>query len=97
MLGKKEIVQALSMCQDPELGANIVDIGLIQGISVTENNEVKVTMTMTSAMCPVTSIILADVQLRLEALPGIGKVDVDLVWDPMWTPEMMSDELKYRN
>ena len=97
MLGKNEIVQALSMCQDPELGANIVDIGLIQGISVTEGNDVKVTMTMTSAMCPVTSIILADVQLRLEALPGIGKVDVDLVWDPMWTPEMMSDELKYRN
>ncbi len=97
MLGKNEIVQALSMCQDPELGANIVDIGLIQGINVTEGNDVKVTMTMTSAMCPVTSIILADVQLRLEALPGIGKVDVDLVWDPMWTPEMMSDELKYRN
>lgn len=97
MLNKKELVQALSMCQDPELGANIVDIGLIQGLSITENNEVKVTMTMTSAMCPVTSIILADVQLRLEALPGIAKVDVDLVWDPMWTPEMMSDELKYRN
>ncbi|MCL4379849.1 metal-sulfur cluster assembly factor [Candidatus Marsarchaeota archaeon] len=97
MLSKKEVVQALSMCQDPELGANIVDIGLIQGISVGENNDVKVTLTMTSAMCPVTSIILADVQLRLESLPGIGKVDVDLVWDPMWSPEMMSDELKYRS
>ena len=97
LLSKKEVVQALSMCQDPELGANIVDIGLIQGISVAENNDVKVTLTMTSAMCPVTSIILADVQLRLEALSGIGKVDVDLVWDPMWSPEMMSDELKYRN
>ncbi len=97
MLTKKEVVQALSMCQDPELGANIVEIGLIQGINIMDNNDVKVTLTMTSAMCPVTSIILADVQLRLEALPGIGKVDVDLVWDPMWSPEMMSDELKYRN
>lgn len=97
MLTKKEVVQALSMCQDPELGANIVDIGLIQGISIAESNDVKVTLTMTSAMCPVTSIILADVQLRLESIPGIGKVDVDLVWDPMWSPEMMSDELKYRN
>ncbi|MDG6936872.1 MAG: metal-sulfur cluster assembly factor [Nitrososphaerota archaeon] len=95
LFSRKDIVGALSMCQDPELGANIVDIGLIQGISVSENNDVKVTLTMTSAMCPVTSIILADVQLRLEAMPGIGKVDIDLVWDPMWTPEMMSDTLKY--
>ena len=96
MVTKKEVVQALSMCQDPELGANIVDIGLVQGINIA-NSDVKVTMTMTSAMCPVTSIILADVQLRLEAMAGIGKVDVELVWDPMWSPEMMSDELKYRN
>lgn len=94
---KTEILQALSQCQDPELGANIVDIGLIQGISAGSDGSVKVTLTMTSAMCPVTSIILADVQLRLEAIPGIGKVEVDLVWDPMWSPEMMSDELKYRN
>jgi len=93
---KKEIIDALSMCQDPELGANIVDIGLIQGINM-HDSDVKVTMTMTSAMCPVTSIILADVQLRLESLTGIGKVEVDLVWDPMWSPEMMSDSMKYRN
>ncbi|MCL4389106.1 MAG: metal-sulfur cluster assembly factor [Candidatus Marsarchaeota archaeon] len=97
MLTRKDVVQALSMCQDPELGSNIVDIGLIQGIQINPDSSVKVTLTMTSAMCPVTSIILADVQLRLEAMPGVSKVDVDLVWDPMWTPEMMSDELKYRN
>jgi metal-sulfur cluster biosynthetic enzyme len=96
MLTKKEVVDVLSMCQDPELGANIVDIGLIQGINL-KDNDVKVTLTMTSAMCPVTSIILADVQLRVESLPGIGKVDIDLVWDPMWSPEMMADSLKYRN
>jgi metal-sulfur cluster biosynthetic enzyme len=47
-------------------------------------------------MCPVTSIILADAQLRLESIPGIGKVEMELVWDPLWNPEMMSDELKYR-
>ncbi len=97
MLTKNDIVQALSQCLDPELGADIVSMGLIQGIKLSQNNEVKVTLTMTSAMCPVTSIILADVQLRLEALPNVGKVEVDLAWDPMWTPEMMSDELKYRN
>ena len=97
MVSRKDVVNALSMCQDPELGANIVDIGLIQGISVSQEGNVKVTLTMTSAMCPVTSIILADVQLRIEALPGVGKVDLDLVWEPMWSPEMMSDSLKYRS
>ncbi len=52
---------------------------------------------MTSPMCPVTSIILADVKLRLEALKSGGNVDIELVWDPAWSPDMMSDSLKYRD
>ncbi len=92
-----EIAKALMQCKDPELDANIVDIGLIYGIQVIDNKNVRLTMTMTSPMCPVTSIILADAQLRVEAIPGIEKVDIELVWDPMWNPEMMSDELKYRS
>lgn len=91
-----DVVGALSQCKDPELDANIVDIGLIYGVRLTAA-DVRITMTMTSPMCPVTGIILADVQLRVEALSGIGKVEVDLVWEPMWNPEMMSDDLKYRN
>jgi metal-sulfur cluster biosynthetic enzyme len=96
MVALNDVVGALSQCKDPELDANIVDIGLVYGVRIT-GAEVRVTMTMTSPMCPVTGIILADVQLRIEALPGIGKVEVDLVWEPMWNPEMMSDDLKYRN
>ena len=91
-----DVVNVLNQCVDPELGANIVDIGLIYGIKIT-NNDVKLTLTMTSPMCPVTSIILADAQLRIESVQGIGKVDVELVWDPLWSPEMMSDELRYTN
>ena len=49
---------------------------------------------MTSPMCPVTSIILADVQIRLERLQGVGKVNIDLVWDPAWTPEMITEEAR---
>ena len=49
---------------------------------------------MTSPMCPVTSIILADVELRLEKISGVGKVNVDLVWDPAWTPEMITEEAR---
>jgi metal-sulfur cluster biosynthetic enzyme len=96
MATKKEVIEALSQCKDPELDADIVNLGLIYGIAINGSGEVKVTLTMTSAMCPVTSLILADAQLRLESIPNIGKVELELVWDPMWSPDMMSDEIKYR-
>ena len=96
MVTNKDVIDALVGCTDPELNANIIDLGLIYGIRISEGNDVKVTITMPSPMCPVTSVILADAQLRLEAINGIGKVELNLVWEPMWSPEMMSDELKYR-
>ena len=89
-----EVVMALKGCVDPEIGLNIVDLGLIQGINIDEADNVKVKLTMTSPMCPVTSVILADVQLRLEHMHDVGTVDVDLVWDPAWTTEMISDEAR---
>lgn len=97
MVKVNEVINALQQCLDPELGANIVDIGLIYGVKIANENDVKLTLTMTSPMCPVTSIIMADAQLRLEAINGIGKVELELVWDPLWNPEMMSEELKYTN
>jgi len=97
MVTINDIVQALCDCKDPELDANIVDIGLIYGVSIKDGRDVRITLTMTSPMCPVTSIILADAQLRLETIPSIGKVEMELVWDPLWSPDMMSDELKYRS
>lgn len=90
-----DAVHMLSQCVDPEMGADIVNLGLIYGINISGDNSIKVTLTMTSPMCPVISIILADVQLRLESIPGAGKIDIELVWDPLWSPEMMSDDLKY--
>ncbi|MCL5679733.1 MAG: metal-sulfur cluster assembly factor [Candidatus Marsarchaeota archaeon] len=96
MVAVKEVIEALSQCKDPELDADIVNLGLIYGINVSDGKDVKVTLTMTSAMCPVTSLILADAQLRLESIANVGKVELELVWDPMWSPDMMSDEIKYR-
>ena len=93
MVSLKEVVDALNQCIDPEVGASVVDIGLIYNISIKEN-DVKIYLTMTSPMCPVMSIILADIQLRLEKIQGIGKVELELVWDPLWNPEMMTDNLK---
>lgn len=89
-----DVVKALKGCVDPEIGINVVDLGLIQGINIDENNNIKLRLTMTSPMCPVTSVILADVQLRLEHIQDCGIVDIDLVWDPAWTPEMISDEAR---
>ncbi len=88
------VVDSLKKTVDPEIGLNIVDLGLVYNINVAESNDIDLKITMTSPMCPVTSIILADVQLRLENLGGVGKVNVDLVWDPAWTPEMITEEAR---
>lgn len=96
MVTVKDVVEALSQCKDPELDADIVNLGLIYNIKILEDKDVKVTMTMTSPMCPVTSLILADAQLRLENISNVGKVELELIWDPMWATEMMSDDIKYR-
>ncbi len=89
----KDVVEALKKTVDPEIGINIVDLGLLYGITVSDS-EIGVRLTMTSPMCPVTSIILADVELRLQHIEGAGKVYVDLVWEPAWSPEMISEEAR---
>lgn len=89
-----DVVNALKGCVDPEIGINIIDLGLIHGIWIDESNDIKLRLTMTSPMCPVTSVILADIQLRLEHLQDVGKVDIDLVWEPAWTPEMITEEVR---
>ena len=92
----KEVIDKLKECTDPEIGINIVDLGLIYGIQIDENNNIKLKMTMTSPMCPVTSIILADAQLRLENIPDVGKVEIELVWEPLWSPDMISQDVKQK-
>lgn len=94
MVNIKEVVAVLSECKDPELNINIVDLGLIYGIEIKEKN-LKVTLTMTSPMCPVISIILADAELRLKKIEGIEKVEMNLVWEPTWSPNMMSNTANY--
>ena len=88
------VLEALKDTVDPEIGLNVVDLGLVYGITMGESNDIDIKVTMTSPMCPVTSVILADIQLRLEALEGVGNVNVDLVWDPAWTPEMITEEAR---
>jgi metal-sulfur cluster biosynthetic enzyme len=87
-----EVVKALKGAVDPELGINVVDMGLVYGICVSGKGDVGVDVTMTSPLCPVAGIILADIQLRVERIPGAGKVSVELAWEPAWNPGMMSEE-----
>ena len=90
----EQVVEALKKTVDPEIGLNIIDLGLLYNLRVDVNSDIDIKLTMTSPMCPVTSIIMADVELRLQQLPGAGKVNVDLVWDPAWNPEMISEEAR---
>ena len=84
------ITTALQTVVDPEVAMNIVDVGLVYGVTVADGR-VDVLVTMTSAACPVTDIIIGDVEDALDrALPPELKIHVELVWEPPWTPQRMS-------
>jgi metal-sulfur cluster biosynthetic enzyme len=91
---KEEIVQALRQVEDPELGMDIVDLGLMYDVEV-ENGTVKVIHTLTSMGCPVGPMIQQQIDEVVRALPGVDDVDVELTWDPPWTPEKMSEDAKF--
>lgn len=84
--------QALRRVIDPEVAMDIVDVGLVYGLRVPQDGgPVHVRMTMTSAACPVTDMLVEEVQAELSAaLPGEPEVEVELVWDPPWTSERLS-------
>lgn len=93
-LGEQQIREALLGVIDPEVGINIVDLGLVYGIHI-DGPRVRVTMTMTSPACPLSEKIKRDINDRLmEHCRCINQVEVDLVWDPPWDPEKMSDAAK---
>jgi len=93
MITEERIYQALSTVRDPELPLNIVDLGLIYDVSI-ENDAVNVKMTLTTPGCPMHSTIKAEAEEALGKLPGIQSVKVEIVWDPPWNPDMMSEEAK---
>ncbi len=88
------VIDALKEIYDPEIPVNIYELGLIYGVDVTDGGHVVVTMTLTTPHCPVAESMPAEVELRVGAVPGVGDVEVNLVWDPPWDPGKMSDEAK---
>ena len=83
------IREALQQVIDPELGCNIIDLGLIYSVEIKES-KVTVKMTLTTAGCPMHESIAYGVQMALLGLEGVDDVEVQLVWDPPWNPEMMT-------
>ncbi|MGH7673712.1 MAG: metal-sulfur cluster assembly factor [Gemmatimonadales bacterium] len=85
--------EALREVKDPELDLNIIDLGLVYDVELDEG-EVRVKMTLTSPGCPAGAMITNDAYRVLRALPGVRDVDVEIVWEPYWTPERIEPKLR---
>ena len=90
----EHVRDSLKKCMDPEVPLSIVDMGLIYGINVTENNDVNIKMTMTTKGCPLHETMVDDVKRYAKKVSGVNNVDVEIVWDPPWTMDKMSDTAK---
>jgi FeS assembly SUF system protein len=88
---KPGVIDAISTVFDPEIPVNIYELGLIYDIVIDAAGLVHVTMTLTSPMCPSAQQLPVDVATRIRAVPGVADVDVQIVWDPPWTMDKMSD------
>jgi len=90
----EDVRSSLKQCMDPEVPLSIVDMGLIYGIDVNENNDVDIKMTMTTQGCPLHETMVDDVKRYTKKVSGVNNVNVEIVWDPPWTMDKMSDEAK---
>jgi metal-sulfur cluster biosynthetic enzyme len=95
MATEEEIRSAMKTVEDPELGINVVDLGLLYDVHISEAGDVVLDMTLTSMGCPLTEQILGDSRAALQDLEGVNGVDINWVWDPPWSPEKMSEEGRF--
>ena len=93
-VSEDQVRSSLKQCMDPEVPLSIVDMGLIYGIDISENNDVNIKMTMTTQGCPLHETMVDDVKRYTKKVSGVNSVNVDIVWDPPWTMDKMSDEAK---
>lgn len=94
MVTVEQVRDALRAVKDPELNLNVIDLGLVYEIEVSDGGEVHVAMTLTSPGCPVGPEMLSDASGVIAKLDGVTKVNVELVWEPYWTPEKMDPRVR---
>jgi FeS assembly SUF system protein len=93
---RENVIAALRTIFDPEIPVNIYDLGLIYVLDVDEEGKVSIRMTLTAPACPVAETFPGTVESRLYSVPGVSEVRVELVWDPPWTRDKLSEEAKLR-
>jgi metal-sulfur cluster biosynthetic enzyme len=91
---REEVVEALHLVEDPELGMDIVELGLFYDVEIA-GSRVKVIHSLTSMGCPAGPMIQEDIRAVVANLDGVEDVEIDLTWDPPWTPERMSEDAKF--
>lgn len=91
---KNKIIEALKTCFDPEIPVDIYELGLIYDIDISPMNIVTVKMTLTSPACPVAGSLPPEVEEKIKSVEGVNSAKVEVVWDPPWTPEKMSEMAK---
>lgn len=91
---QEKVIEALKSCYDPEIPVDIWELGLIYELRFDQEKNLTVFMTLTSPMCPVAGSLPGEVENKLKQVPGIGAVKLELVWDPPWDKDMMSDVAK---
>ncbi|MFN4282047.1 MAG: SUF system Fe-S cluster assembly protein [Alphaproteobacteria bacterium] len=89
-----KVVRVLNTIHDPEIPVNIYELGLVYDVDVAQDGEVTITMTLTTPNCPVAGSMPAEVETKVAAIEGVTKAHVNLVWEPTWTPERMSEAAK---
>lgn len=94
MASEEAILEAMHQVEDPEIGINVVDLGLLYGVNQDDAGNVVLDMTLTSMGCPLTEKIIEDTRNALMPLEGVTSVEVNWVWDPPWGPDSMTDEGK---
>jgi len=94
MYTKEELFQQISTVNDPEVGFNLVEMGLIYDASSDDEGNVKVTMTLSTRACPLHQMILQWVKEAVEKLPNVKDVDIEVVWEPVWNISMADDNVK---
>ena len=88
---KQEIVDVLKTVYDPEIPVDIYELGLIYEVEVADEGKARIRMTLTSPMCPVAETLPPEVEAKARSVSGVADVDLELVWDPPWSPAMMSE------